>query len=1044
MALEKTVIEMTFDKGLEQKVAHEIAPDGLIETLENVDLSQVGKYVRRKGYSIMTTTSLGPDSPPITFSNVTKLASREDQLIAVSSNSGALGSGGGAGSSGDTVFGYSESLVGWKAETKIPRPTLDTIYSFAQDSQGISALDSAKSGNITLIAFRRSAATGQVSNGIFAHAVDVSSGTVVANTVPIEIRTPLLKGSVKCVAMAPYIYIFWISDANPGTDQVYAVRYDSSANTFGAAAAVTGFANDVNEFDVCTDGTNIYLATAVSTTSLAWAQKLNSSLVQVISDSEALAGTPTSCSCSTANGVLHLAFNATGGAAGVYFAQASTTNPMTIGAFADVMGAGLAAIPTQVLVASFSATEAWVFGWVDTIAAPTGPTIHWIRVNPTSTATPSGNIRTCAFVKPFSKPFFLSSRLYIGLAGYDGLPGSKSDYGYALCELDVSATGSVTSYATPMPTATWSTDVAYPFPATTTSSPNGCMDTSSTYYIATATIFRSFDTFFAQTSNSVVGAYLTFQETGFRLMALNFADSKRWQTAKHGDSIVFAGGLPYCFDGLHAHEAGFIWRPSILSTTRNTGTGILPVNDTVNHRVTYEYWDSIQRRWNSVTNIATESQTACGTDTASITLTVRPPTVSAKPRGGAYFFGLIRVMLWRSKSSAPSEYIYLDSLVVEPFRTTTVSFTDNHADSDIAANERMYTYGGELENYGPPPCRAIVAHRDRIFALNTETNELWYTKPLINGRGVEWSRFQKLPLFEKGMALGAIESGLLVFTDKGIYALQGSGPSITGLPPDAFSKLYQLSNEIGCSEQCAAFSTPVGVIFRARQGLWLVDKSMSIKYIGGSVESFMSTVSEMISGDVDEKKGVVRFLVRQAGVYFTLNYWYDTNRWSYDTMGSSTANSAVVHKGVYHQSRDTGIFKASTTSYADNGVFYAMKVRTHWLRFGNMSSVKRVWRVLTNVWVRARIALTVKIERNFGVESSNTEFFDWTNNLINANGATAQPRVHLAKQKATAIRITLTEGQDSTADTQGLEFLGLGFELGMKRGAVKMRQELSA
>lgn len=1043
MALEKQVVEMPFDKGLEQKVATEIAPDGLIETLENADLSQVGKYVKRKGCALMPTTVL-PSGGIGSLGTVTKLASRDNQLIAVSSIQSYLGSGGGAGGAGDVVYGYSEQDAAWSPIAKIPRPTLDTVYSFAQDSQQIRALDSAKSGDIALIAFQRGSNSGSISGGIFAHVIDASSDTVIVDCFPLEVRNsfPQPNTSVKCVSIGQYIFIFWISDANPGTDQIYASRYDRVANTFTAAAAVIGFLTDVDEFDICTDGTHIYVVVANSTTS-AWVYKLNTSLSSVSSDgSKTLAGIPSSCSCSTANGVLHVVYNAAGGANGVYFSQTSTGS-MALAVFADVFAGGLAAIPTMVLVASVSATEAYVFGWSGTAET----ILNWIRVTPTATPATSGSIRVVAFVKPFAKPFVLSGRLYIGLAGFDKGSGSPdrigTDYGYALCELDAQAPTGVTAYSTAMPAATWSTDVAYPFPDNISSCANGGFDLNSTYYIATANNFRSIDFFVSQSTNSPVASQMTFQESGFRLMAIGFADTKRWQTAKHGDSLIFASAVPYCFDGLHAHESGFIWRPAITKKVRNTGTAALPVNTTVIHRVTYEYWDSIQRRWNSVPNIETEAVTDTSTDTASVALTVRPPTVSMKPRGGSYFFGLIRVMFWRSSAAAPGEFIFLGSTVVEPFRTTTVSFTDNLTDDTIKTGERMYTYGGELENYAPPPCRAICSHRDRVFALNTETNELWYTKPLINGRGVEWSRYFKLPLYEKGMALASIESALIVFTDKGIYALQGSGPSLTGTPPDAFSKLYQISSEIGCSERNAAFRTPVGIIFRARQGLWLIDKALSLKYIGSSVESFMSVIEEMISGDIDEKKGVIRFMVRQGSNYYILNYWYDTNRWSYDTVPSlTTMNSAVVHKGAYYTSRSDGVTKASTTLYTDNGTYYGLKVRTHWLRFGNMSQVKRVWRVLANIWVRARCALTVNITRNFG-NSGQTEQFTWTANLSAFNGAPAQPRVHLSAQKVTAVKVTLTEELDSTTNTQGLEFLGLGFELGAKRGAVKMRQEIS-
>ncbi len=1047
MALEKTVLEIPFDKGLEQKVAIEVAPDGLMDQLENVDLSKVGKYGKRNGFTAMTTTSLGPGS--ITFGNVLKLASREDQLIAISSNPGGLGSGAGAGSSGDTVFSYSDELVGWKPHAKIQRPTLESLYSFSQDSSQLRSADVAKGGDIAVFGFRKGG-EGLTVGGIYAHVVDLSSDVVVVDSQLLFAVSAALApgGSVKCLCVGNLHYIFWISqDPGPVEDKIYYSVYDRTNHAAGfltpvAIIAHSGF--NITEYDVCADTNNIYIAWRSSAA--------NCGLVKYTAANPLGSGTNlsisvgdggNSVSCST-NGVkLHYVYLDQSTPTSVNFVKVDCA-AMTI----DTTGVALSGGGNKKMVLSATAgsSDAWVFGWEDNAGGP--PKLKWIHVTPTNPVTLSGGERICINVKPTVKPFVVSNRLYIGLSGYESV--NVADFGHTLCEIDTLATSStITDIASLFPIAAWATDTAEPWIAVDKSCPNGTYD-NNVLYIASSSVFRSFDIFVAQTNNSPVSAFVTQRESGVRLIGLNFSDSKKWQTARHGEGIIFAGALPYAFDGLHAHECGFIWRPRILSVTRNTGAAILPVNTTIHYRVTYEYWDTIQRRWQGTTNIATEAKVETGTDTNSVDLVVRAPTVTAMPRGGAYFFGSVRISLWRARANAPDEFIFVGQVITQQFTATNYTFSDVSTDASIQANERLYTYGGELENYAPPPCTSIASHRDRVFAINAETNALWYTKPLINKRGVEWSRYQQLPLFEKGTALASLESALLIFTVNGVYALQGSGPSITGLPPDAFSKLYQISGEVGCVERNAAFRTPVGVIFRGRQGLWLVDKSLSLRYIGGPVETFMASVTEMFSGDIDEAKGCVRFLVRQGAVYFVLNYWYDTNRWSYDTCAADTLNTAVVHGGVYYQNRTAvgggntaGVWKRST-AFADVADFYARKVRTHWLRFGNMAQVKRVWRVLATVMGKARATLQIVLEKNLNTGSVQTETFTYVGQLDSSNNARNHPRVHLAHQKLTALRVTLAELEEGgVKDTEGIDMLGLTFELGMKRGAVKMRQELS-
>lgn len=1040
MALQKRVIELPFDKGMDQKFASEVAPDGLLHTIENADLSHVGKFVRRAGFTVMSSATLAPSG--FNFGSIAKLASRHDQLIAISTDSGGLGSGAGLGSSGDTLYSYSEQYSSWKAHAKLPRPTLDTVYSFSQDSQRVNSGDVAVySSRVALMAFTRTNED-SVTGGVYAIVYDLLSNSLIREPTLLA-NIPSFADEVKCLNVGTRLYAFWTQD-NAGTDQVYGCYFDVSVESVGFSTPVqmTTAASDVIDWDICTDGTSVFVAYARATSSSYVLEKFSNGLVSAGNATFVTGTNVLTVACSTAGGIVHVI--GTGNIAGAYMSECTTslTGATVPG---DVFSGALTGPPSRLTIASLSASVAFVFAYRAGSSTSQTDRLWWHRVSVTSTRTVDGSSRFVGNVRICVKPFYLDSRLYIGLGGGAG----GADLGYALCEIDVTAgLGSTAAYTTPMPVAAWGTDVAVSWNGISSGSvSNGEL------YVLSGIQFRNFDVYRDQSTNDPSASWTTLTESGIRLTKMDFSDSKRWKVARHGDSILFAGAVPYCFDGTHAFNCGFIWRPIILECDKVVGAAVLPSNETLVYRATYEFWDTIHRRWNSVPSLSTEGMLDTGTDTAGVDLVVFSPTLSSMPRGGHYFFGSVRVCIWRSKSSSPDEFILVHTQVVETFTNSNVSFTDTQTDDVIAENERMYTWGGELENYAPPPCRAIVTHRDRIFAINSETNELWYTKPLINGRGVEWSRYQKLPLFEKGIALGATEAGVIILTDKGVYALQGTGPSITGNPPDAFSRLYQISGEIGCAEDCAAFSTPVGVVFRGRQGLWLVDKAMSLRYIGAPVEEFMSGVTEMLSGDVDDAKGVVRFLVYKEDdeLWYTLNYWYDTNRWSYDTCGTDTLNSAVMHNGSYYQNHTAssvfggvGVWKMDPGALDDAGRFFGMKVKTHWLRFGNMGQVKRIWRVAANVKVADYVSLKLTTEHNFRDDHGQNDTFTYVNGL-NANDGANQPRAHIQLQKSTAIRITLQELEEaSDNDTLGSEFLGLTFELGLKPGAAKMKAELTA
>jgi hypothetical protein len=541
----------------------------------------------------------------------------------------------------------------------------------------------------------------------------------------------------------------------------------------------------------------------------------------------------------------------------------------------------------------------------------------------------------------------------------------------------------------------------------------------------------------------------------------DFSDPYRWQPAVHDHMVIFSGALPYVYDGKNVHECGFISRPEIMGYA-HASSGNLDPDETYTYRMTFEFRDANGRRWMSQPSYATEAESIDDPETTNLSMmfAYSRPSLNAMLDAGFYFTGPLTAVLWRATAANAAAGVFIrdTSSNILPTGTSNLGFISQDSDADIDDSERLYIVGGELENYPAPPCRSICQHRDRLIAYNTEFGTVDYTKPMQADRGIEWSLSQRIPSPEKIVAIVSLEHTCLLFSANKIYALEGAGPGPTGVPPDAFARLVLVNADVGCTEVNAAWRCPAGVIFRSRGGFWLVDRGLSVSYIGAPVEADYDEMTEddgnfhALCGVVDEKKNCLRIYVDgsiadvSADVFpaqcIRFNYWFDTGRWSVDQIQTSSPKWATYHRNrnviAWGNSGESLVPIAIETPgvYSDDDLYYAMSIKTGWIRFGDMQSFKRVWRTLFSV-EHSDSNLRLKIWRDFDDETALVEE-DITADTL-GDGGPKLIRIHMPVQKVRALRVLVSE-YDSVLvadDAQGFRFYGIGFELGMKRGAYK-------
>lgn len=1094
--LQKVPIEIPFKGGLTEKIHEGVGPPEGFYRLENVELDKIGAFTRRRGYEIMTDAIINSVS---TAGVPRKLGPREDEIFRITEDLGALGSGGGAGASGATLFTYSPEADAWRDNGKVPSVTLERFAGLTSGQPTVKTLDvgyCSHQGKEFLVMAYTVGEFVSANTGIYVVVYDVSSRSMIQEPFRIDDGTPSFAGKVQIVSIGQYAVILFrdgIASAADFIGRVYDASNNDLSNPITIYAASTRGGNDI--WCATTDGTSLFLATYNGTEvrlekfSVTGTTLPSSAQVSV---TETISG---GIWCSLAGTTVHVTWSVTG--VGVrYWATtltpAAVASPITVSATTDA--------PSKTYTAPVSASEAVVF-WDKAGNATDDFSVLWRWVKTASTAPAvRANTHRVPGIQVGASPFVFNNRVFLPTIGcMNGNPEWESEapvntelgavltnFGFCLCEVnsvsaaEESATGN--PYLTMLPVATWSRDVSrYSKPALS------AFGGTSDRYIASVRQSRQADSFFIERRGQKTPVAHTVSVWSLDIIRIRFDDPKRWQHAEAGGATALACALPYVYDGMNTHECGYVFRPSLVDITE-TGAGSWNSPQVVLYKVVYEWEDVRGGRWFSDSSYTARHEVA-GTATA-LRLRFRPLAISAKVLGGSGLTGRIRINVYRADEEAPEEFKLLNTvsfMIFDGSGNPIVSFgifDDDNSDT-LLANERSYLTGGELDNSCAPPCRSLVQHRDRLFCIDTENNKLWYTKPFNRDRGIEWSRFQTLALPSRGMALASIEGSLIVLCESQIMVLEGQGPASTGLPPDGYSRLMVLTQDQGCSEVNAVWRLPSGCLFKTTQGLWGIGGSLGITYVGHPVEDILRTVIRFVEGALDEPDGCLRLLVLRVvqvpvpnvpeGIfqnevgYWHINYWYDSNRWSVDKFsGAATGThyTSLAHRGQYYQGTTEGVLRRSNTRKLDGietaGNTYLASIRSGWYRLESLSSFKRLWRVMVDL-VMARnvfqdaaletvglnplldVQVTVETQGAVDGEVSRTVGVFSANELEGLEPKSV--RLHVKFQKGQAYRITIEEipnVETLTSDDGdgegplGYTFLGIGLELGLKRGAAKL------
>jgi hypothetical protein len=521
-------------------------------------------------------------------------------------------------------------------------------------------------------------------------------------------------------------------------------------------------------------------------------------------------------------------------------------------------------------------------------------------------------------------------------------------------------------------------------------------------------------------------------------------------------ALHFTGGFVQMYDGIDVVEHNFHLFPENIQTFQFTGGGSI-AEGTYTYSVCYEWVDNQNNVHRSFPSLPSESNTVtfpAGTTTGRVVLRIPYLQLTAKTGTRP-----VQVVVYRTTADKTVFY-RITSLTAPSYNvvngaSATFDYTDTLNDTALAGNPELYSQfinGPQnsqayvLENIAAPPASLVQLHRNRLWVVDsTNPLQLWYSKEAEIGGPVEFTQGFVKQIDPRGgpiTALATVDDKLLVFKRSHIFTVGGRGPESTGLNNDLSDSIL-VTTDAGCIDPRSVVGMPIGIMFQSAKGIYLIDRSLQVQYVGAPVEAYNgeTITSATLMANVNQ----VRFTL-QSGK--TLVYDYFVQQWGVFT-GQYAVDSLIwLGSPVILRANGT-VLREAPDVWTDAGASYSLKLTTSWMTFASIQGFQRVrraqilgaWKAPHNLAVDVCVDFNDTVVQSMTVTPQSPTVYGGTspygNGVYGGTFQLYQWRIDLARQKNQAVKFTIRDLPTATAG-EGMSLSSIAFEVGAKQGAAKV------
>ena len=523
------------------------------------------------------------------------------------------------------------------------------------------------------------------------------------------------------------------------------------------------------------------------------------------------------------------------------------------------------------------------------------------------------------------------------------------------------------------------------------------------------------------------------------------------------DILYVADKGLFQYDGEKFYTVGFLDRPmigaTIVASSGNLSNGVYY------YKAVYEWVDA---QGNLHQSEPSDAVTVTSDSTPKNQTTIDIADLDIFSIAGIEYRQDTRVAIYRTQvNGSIYNHIATMPLGIQTTPPSGVSsglltFTDNISDAVAATGKFLYTDGGELSNKQPPySARYVVAHRDRLFVIG-KNDVIHYSKLARDGFGIGFNEglYIKTPdnISDPPNALGSMDGNLFIFTERSIFIVAGEGPDNLGA--SGFYDTKRVPSPVGAMRGSPVKLTAQGLIFVSKNKtgckIWLLARNMQVQYIGAAVEEVLNPTggNPYIVRDIvsDPKQDLLLFLLSQVSgtpsKVKMLTYNQTTNQWGVDivegTYGSgaggsialtSIAGDKQMYMGIKEATSQDPITYGQAETYADDGEYIPLKVKTAWINLAGIQSYQRAYAF--HVLGESKDAVTLTVNVYYDYDSTTLPA---TNTYTFSAGSAGelQFRGLLSKQKCQAIQFEIVDSDNSGSTDSGYTLSEIALELGLK------------
>jgi hypothetical protein len=226
-----------------------------------------------------------------------------------------------------------------------------------------------------------------------------------------------------------------------------------------------------------------------------------------------------------------------------------------------------------------------------------------------------------------------------------------------------------------------------------------------------------------------------FSTTGVGAVTLDFDPSSPYSRAEMAEGLHICAGLLRLYDGSSLSEHGFTVFPETLSLASSSTSGGALSDGSYGYKAVYRWTDNTGRDHRSAPTLNNLTVTLTGGG-ATQKPTIRIPTLRLTDKTD------VVLELYRTEAGGTTYYKVTDDLSPTENDETVdyVDFADTVSDANLINNEILYTTGGVLENLPAPAASQIAAYNgDRLAVIGENGFRVFFSKSIEENGPVEFT-----------------------------------------------------------------------------------------------------------------------------------------------------------------------------------------------------------------------------------------------------------------------------------------------------------------